>query len=109
MKHCHSSKGPLCVYKKFKDMGEKFYRAYMNYMDMTRRNLHVDNPDCVKKVVNHEYWDSVEALRGNTKTSSVKYIILSVAIGVVFILSLVLFTIYYKKKSKNRESLTEEE
>ncbi len=57
---CSVAKGPLCVYKPFEEMGAKFYKAFVMYEAMTRGFLYFNNSDCVKKVINYQYWYALE-------------------------------------------------
>jgi len=99
---CHVKKGPLCMYKKFEDMGDDFYKAYVAYMKAMRGASFLNNEDCVKKIINKVYWDSVDALKkeedDDDEDSAAKYVFLAVAIIVVFITALILFIIYFKKR-----------
>ena len=87
-------------------MPKEFFVAYKTYMDYIGRPDYQNNPECVKDVINQLYWYSVS--HSNTEEKfQVKYLILAIAIGVVFILTLVLFTIYFKRKNKSSEDLAE--
>lgn len=95
-------------------MGIGYYKAYSTYMELMGRPMLQDNPECVKKSINTIYWKAQDAIqRASGDQNQTKYIILSVAIGIVFVLSLVLFTIYFKRKgndeSETSEQLTEED
>ena len=97
---CHVSKGPLCVYKKFEDMGDDFLRAYMAFTELTRGPLLKNNEDCVRKVINRLYWKANDKINGSEEEEDgqAKYIFLAGAIVVVFITALILFTLYFKRQ-----------
>ena len=80
-------------------MGEEYDRAYIIYMRMARNALYIDNEPCAKAVINAPYWDALERVQKNEKeVGTGKYIFLGVAIGVIFVLALVLFIRYYQKQ-----------
>ena len=103
------SKGALCLYKKFNEMGNQFYNAYITYMKITRGPIFVGNPDCVKGVINNLYWAATEMVKGKSDEEGgmeTRYIILAVAIAVVFVTALTLFIIYYRRRSAASEDAT---
>jgi len=89
-------------------MGIDYYKAYVAYMRLTSEPLLMDNPQCVKKIVNTMYWEAIAAIDKDKEDNQIKYIILAVAIGVVFILSLALFTVYFRRKSSVESKETTE-
>jgi hypothetical protein len=85
-------------------MGIDYYKAYVAHMKLTRNPTLIDNPKCVKETINTMFWKAEAAItKYNESADQTKYIILAIATGVIFILSLTLFTIYFKGKS-NRET-----
>eukprot|EP00831_Metopus_contortus_P083090 TRINITY_DN9126_c0_g1_i3.p2 TRINITY_DN9126_c0_g1~~TRINITY_DN9126_c0_g1_i3.p2 ORF type:complete len:115 (-),score=24.20 TRINITY_DN9126_c0_g1_i3:73-417(-) len=50
------SKGPLCQPKQEKFMGSDYYKAYVTYMNSTSWALYYNNSECVKNVINRDYW-----------------------------------------------------
>eukprot|EP00826_Nyctotherus_ovalis_P065603 TRINITY_DN9647_c0_g1_i2.p1 TRINITY_DN9647_c0_g1~~TRINITY_DN9647_c0_g1_i2.p1 ORF type:complete len:132 (-),score=33.92 TRINITY_DN9647_c0_g1_i2:148-543(-) len=55
---CHINSKPMCKHKKFSEMGEAYYKAYIAHTKATRYAQLVDNTHCVKDVINNEYWEA---------------------------------------------------
>ncbi len=107
---CHVSKGLLCLYKAFGSMGTDFYRAQVAYTKLTRWETVYENPECVKNVLNAEYWQAVSAIDadGDDDDKFALYLFLGVAVGAVLIVGILLLVIYLKKgKSEDDEGITE--
>jgi len=83
------------------EMGNAFYRAYIAHEKINRYAKLIDNPDCVKEVLNKDYWDAEKYLTSEDDAESpIKYYILIAIAGVVLIIALALFTLWYCKKRK---------
>lgn len=79
-------------------MGIEFYRALANFMEMTRGSIYIENEDCVKKVINTDYWNAKEKIRAKDSESNLKYIILGSFVISVFLITLIVLGVYYKNK-----------
>lgn len=103
---CHVGKGPLCQPKAFADMSEDYYKAIVTYNNMTRWATFQDNPECVKTILNAEYWSAVDALNKGSDEDEDKfglYLFLGVAIGAVVVIAILLLVIYMKKGKTDDE------
>ncbi len=108
---CHVGRGPLCTPSEFKDMGEDYYRALVAYNKMTRWNMFYNNTDCVKKILNSEFWDAVDAIdeADDDDDKFGLYLFLGVAIGAVVVIAILLLVIYLKKSKTDDEETSGEE
>ncbi len=108
---CHVSKGALCMPKTFETMGTAYYKAIVAHDNMTRWANFQDNPECVKKVLNSEYWNAIDSISKASDDDEDKfglYLFLGVAIGAVVVIAILLLVIYMKKgKGDDEEGTTE--
>ena len=86
-------------------MGLEFFRAYVVYMEMTKGVMLRDNMDCVKEIINKDYWEAKKEVdkADNVKDNKVKFIILAIVILAMFAIALVLFICYIIKQRKSKE------
>jgi hypothetical protein len=89
-------------------MGDSYDRAYVAYMKMAREAIYLDNEDCVKDVLNSPYWRADERIQKKDGASQTKYLILGIAIAVIFILALFLFIRYYHAQLALKNEGTED-
>ena len=90
-------------------MGIDYYKAYVRYMDLTENYLFQKNSQCLKDVITNEYWYANDKIQESKKETGIqtKYIILSAAVAITFVLTFILFILYYLK-AKPTESFVEE-
>jgi hypothetical protein len=106
---CHVSRGPLCMAKNYDDMDTDYLRAYLAYQKMTRWALYFNNTECVKNVINMEYYKMQKVL--DDKEADVGkfglYLFLGIAIGAVVVIAILLLVIYFKRKKGEDEETNE--
>ena len=91
-------------------MSDDYYKAIVAYNKLIRWNAVYNNTDCVKKNVNAEYWDAVDALAEEDADDKFGlYLFLGVAISAVVVIAILLLVIYLKKNSTDDEETTGEE
>jgi len=103
-------RGPLCKQKKMAEMGDGYYKALIAYYRLTRWHMYQDNPECVKKVINSDYWEAVDILKKEEDDDDDDnfglYLFLGVAIGAVVVIAVLLLVIYLKRGKSDEEETT---
>jgi len=87
------------------EMGSAYYKAYIALEKINRYAELIDNPYCVKEVVNKDYWDADTYLKlEEDPEDPLKYYILIATAGAVLLIALALFTLWYCKKKGNSDA-----
>eukprot|EP00826_Nyctotherus_ovalis_P016742 TRINITY_DN14863_c0_g1_i1.p2 TRINITY_DN14863_c0_g1~~TRINITY_DN14863_c0_g1_i1.p2 ORF type:complete len:120 (+),score=5.12 TRINITY_DN14863_c0_g1_i1:786-1145(+) len=99
---CHISKGPLCLYKPFDEIGIDYYRAYVAYDELTSMPTHYNEPEAARHIINKYYWDSKESIKiFNEKLTSrtrLVIVLMSIVISLLFVGLLVVLCVRQRKK-----------
>jgi len=93
-------------------MGLDFAKAYVKYNNATRWAMYMNNTECVKKVLNADFWDAIKMIEDAAEDDDDKfglYLFLGVAIGAVVVIAVLLLVIYLKKSKSDEEENTSEE
>jgi len=82
-------------------MPQEFYKAIIAYREITKDATLYENPECVKKMINSDYWNAVEMLNKKKKEDndedSGKTQLILIIVGAVFVISLILLIIYFRR------------
>ena len=100
---CHISKGVLCLYKPLADMEQNFFKAFVQYNNMVKGAAFFANEECVKKVINSDYWFAKEKIDEGDDDKFGLYLFLGIAIGAVVVIGILLLVIYLKRGNDDEE------
>jgi hypothetical protein len=95
--------------KNYDDLDTDFLRAYVTYQKMTRWALYFNNTDCVKNVINFEFY-KIQGILDDRDSETSKfglYLFLGIAIGAVVVIAILLLVIYFKRKKGEDEETNE--
>ena len=102
-------RGPLCFYKAVDKMSIEFYKAYINYMQMTQAVAFYDNPDCVKSIITNLYWTAKDVLQKHEESKlDANLSTILIVVASTFVVMFVLLVIYFNKKGKEETGETRE-
>ena len=96
--HRHIACGVLC--RTEQNMNNDYKKAYLAYTKMTRWATIVNNADCVKKVLNYEYWNAIEEEEKNENSKFGLFLIIAGISGGVILL-IVMVVVICIKRCKN--------
>lgn len=105
----HVSCGVFC--RKGKTQSTEYYKAYVVYNRMLRWGMYKGNPDCVKRMINYQYWDAVEKSEAGEKSGLLAVALYGgiILIGLVIIVVLVIVTIVKRRRWKKETNTLIEE
>jgi len=81
-----------------KPLGRSFREAYITYIKLTNWAGVHNNTDLVKKIINPDYWEAVEALDIPEDELSFYLFLLLSAVGVLLIIFIVSLSIIKRKR-----------
>ena len=80
-------------------MGFYYHSAFVAYENLTRWIFYHENPPCVKKIINNDYWHSLTHVRVPGPDDA-PYLLLLVTIIAVLAANILLCTLYFRKWAK---------
>lgn len=88
----------------FASMGTSFFNAYIAYNQATRWSSFVDNADCVRSVINNDYWTAMANANPSSGSSFYTWLIIILAIaGAIIIIAVIVIIMRCKKSSSTDE------
>lgn len=88
-------------------MDINFFKAFVQYNEMIKWASFHENEDCVKKVINADYWFAKEKVDSDADDDKFGlYLFLGIAIGAVVVIGILLLVIYLKRGSEEDEETT---
>lgn len=104
--HCHFEKGPLCMFTDYSGLSNEYLQAYVARERLVRGHIYFNNSDCVKNVLNWEFYKIKDLIKNASGGLFGLYLFLFLAIGVVVAIAIVLVIIYCCRKSGDDDAIT---
>ena len=104
---CHILRGPLCKTKPIEEMGEKYYRAYIEYANMTRQEEYYNNTYHLKYISNYDYWYSMMHIDfiDPDEGKKMPYMFFIITLGIIGFGDILLVVLYFCKLKSDAEKI----
>ena len=95
----------LCLYKSLDQMSTEFYRAFIVQKHSANWAVYQNNPECVKTMLNNEYWLVHEKLeKAEEQEVFGAYVFMWIAISTVILAIIILVIFFLRRKSPSDDT-----